>query len=269
MVDIATASSVPAKGESTEALPVTPEVSLPSDGPQRPEGVPDKFWDADKGEVRVADLLKSYSHLESRVGSTEEPAPESESKGATEETTDSGNEGEEKSDAEKAVDEAGLDFTALQDEYAESGELSEDTFKKLEEGGIPRDIVDQYIKGQEALAATMTSKLHEIGGGEENVERIYQWAGQNLEQSEIDTLNGAFMSGNFNEAEMAMKGLVAQYEAANGKQPSLISGEVGKTSSDTYKSTAELMRDMSDPKYSTDPAFRKLVEQKLERSNVI
>lgn len=33
----------------------------------RPEYVPDKFWDAEKGEMRVEDVFKSYSELEKKL----------------------------------------------------------------------------------------------------------------------------------------------------------------------------------------------------------
>ena len=35
---------------------------------ERPENVPEKFWNADTGEVRTDDLLKSNAHLEQFVG---------------------------------------------------------------------------------------------------------------------------------------------------------------------------------------------------------
>jgi hypothetical protein len=44
--------------------------------PQRPEHIPEKFWDAEKGEVRVEEMAKSYAELE-RTRSTppkQEPA---------------------------------------------------------------------------------------------------------------------------------------------------------------------------------------------------
>lgn len=35
----------------------------------RPEYVPEKFWDAEAKQVKIEDVLKSYSHLESKLGS--------------------------------------------------------------------------------------------------------------------------------------------------------------------------------------------------------
>lgn len=36
----------------------------------KPEGLPDKFWDGEKGEVRLDALLKSYLELEKRMASS-------------------------------------------------------------------------------------------------------------------------------------------------------------------------------------------------------
>lgn len=50
------------------AAPPAAEPTSPpqADAPTRPEHVPEKFWDAEKGEVRVEAALKSYSELEKR-----------------------------------------------------------------------------------------------------------------------------------------------------------------------------------------------------------
>lgn len=37
---------------------------------QKPEGLPDKFWDAEKGEVRYDALIKSYTELEKRMSNS-------------------------------------------------------------------------------------------------------------------------------------------------------------------------------------------------------
>jgi hypothetical protein len=51
-------------------------VSTASD-PAKPEGVPDKFWDTEKKEIRVNTLLASYLALEKKLGQSL-PLPQSE-----------------------------------------------------------------------------------------------------------------------------------------------------------------------------------------------
>lgn len=47
------------------------------DGKQRPEWLPEKFWDAEKGEPRTESMAKAYSTLEKNKGKSNEKAPES------------------------------------------------------------------------------------------------------------------------------------------------------------------------------------------------
>ena len=44
-------------------------------GPTPPPGVPEKFWDAEKGEIRVDALLKSYLELERKLSETSRIRP--------------------------------------------------------------------------------------------------------------------------------------------------------------------------------------------------
>ncbi|MEQ8667020.1 MAG: hypothetical protein RIC16_14970 [Rhodospirillales bacterium] len=46
------------------------------DAPSRPDGVPDKFWDADSGTIRTEALMKSYGELERRLGVPTAAVPE-------------------------------------------------------------------------------------------------------------------------------------------------------------------------------------------------
>ncbi|MGJ3260412.1 MAG: capsid assembly protein [Rhodospirillales bacterium] len=51
----------PSAEDLPPALPAEPSAKS-----QRPKGLPDKFWDADKGEVRTGALWRSYQALEQR-----------------------------------------------------------------------------------------------------------------------------------------------------------------------------------------------------------
>jgi len=83
----------------------------------------------------VEELEKAYTELQSKLGKADAPSEEDTAPVDTNE-------------AENAVEAAGLDFASLESEYDTQGELSEDSFKKLEQAGIPRSAVDQYIAGQ-------------------------------------------------------------------------------------------------------------------------
>ena len=75
--------------------------------------------------------------------------------------------------------------------------------------------------------------------------------------------------GSIEAATFAIKGLRAQYDAQFGIQPNLLKGQNTNPDGEVYRSTAEVIRAINDPKYQTDTAYRKTVEEKIKRSNVM
>jgi hypothetical protein len=243
-----------AKYEATttfqEETPAEPTKEVPT----RPEHIPEKFWDAEKGEVRVEALAKSYAELEKAKGKplVEESAKKEGEAATTEE-------------AQKAVEAAGVNFQALSEEYATNGQLSDETYKTLEGKGFPKNVVDAYIAGQHALAAQWDNTGYEVAGGQEQFNKMAEWAKSALSQEEKVALNAA-MSGpgtTVEQMKLAVAGLRQKYESANGKAPGLIQGGTGGDSQAGYQSRAQMVTDMKDPRYAKDPAFRKQVEAKL------
>ena len=106
-----------------------------------------------------ADLEKAYKELESKVGQAKEEPKE-----------DKGLEIQET--AEKAVEAAGLDMAQLEQEFADNGELGEDSLAKLESQGISKDIVNNYIDGQRAVALQIETEVKDIAGGRDGYNAV-------------------------------------------------------------------------------------------------
>ncbi len=49
---------------------LTPEIETEETATMKPEALPEKFWDAETGEIRLDDLIKSYIALEQKMSST-------------------------------------------------------------------------------------------------------------------------------------------------------------------------------------------------------
>lgn len=224
-----------------------PKLAGEEDAPERPEWLPEKF-------ETVEDMAKAYAELE-----------KAQSKG---EPTEQAQEAEET--AEKAVNEAGLDMAALSAEYAEKGELTPESIEALGKVGITPDMVEAYIAGQEAQAATIRASILEPVGSEEAYNDMIAWAADALSEAEIDTFNSILEGGNVNAAKMAVENLNTKYIAANGAEPARqLNGKANTSGSSVYESTADLMKDMGNPEYASNPAFRAKVEAKLARSNIM
>ena len=222
------------------------------------------------------DLAKAYSELEKKFSSRgkEDVTIETQSDDSTTDTSAEGDNSEEETQtpeekARQVTKEAGLNFDELSAAYWENGQLDEAHYTKLEQAGIPKAIVDQFIAGQEALLTATRQSVFSSVGGEEAYNEMTAWAAENFTKEEVDAYNKAVNSGDTNIAMMAVKGLKGRYDATVGFEPTRqVKGSSTKTGSSVYRSVAELEKDMSDPRYKNDPAFRKDVERKLSRSDI-
>lgn len=209
---------------------------------ERPAGLPDKFnsWE---------DLAKSYTELEKKIGTPSTPA-------AAPVTPE-------------AAAKAGIDLPALNKEFAEKGELSAETLAALDKAGFNKAAVDSYVAGQTAIAEKITADLQAVAGGKEQFAATLAWATANLSAEDVAAYNDAIDSGNVKLAKLALAGVVAQYNEANGTQPNLIAGGESARGSDAapYESQAQIIADMSKPEYKNDPAFRAKVTKRLAATN--
>ena len=224
----------------------------------RPEWLPEKFKSPE-------DLSKAYSELEKQFTQSRQEAGKSEETANSAEV--SSNETEAVAEAREAVEDAGLNFDAMQQEFADNGELSEQTYKDLEAKGIPKEMVDAYVDGQQAKADAYSNELYQFAGGEEAYQEMSAWASENLSDSEIDAFNDAITSGNQSQARLAIDGMLSRYRDNGGAEPTLVGGKAS-ASVDTYQSWAQVTKDMGTPEYKKDPAFRDAVQKKLSRSTL-
>jgi hypothetical protein len=170
------------------------------------------------------------------------------------------------------VEQAGLDFEALNTEFAKDGQLSDATYDKLAKAGINRSVADGYIAGQQALANQTRTEVFTVAGGEEAYTEMVTWAKDSMSAQEIDAYNKAMNSRDIATMKLAVDGLKARYVGANGSSPKLVGGssaQAAGASGDAFRSTAELTTAMKDPRYQSDPAYREDVRAKLGRSNIM
>ena len=229
----------------------------------RPEWLPEKFKSPE-------DLAKAYQELQSKFSSRNQQEPDGEEEYEEDYTEDGVDPEGAEDDARDMVEEAGLDFDELSSKFWENGNLDDEDFDALEQGGIPRHLVEQFIEGQKAIVDSTRQSVLTSVGGEASYNELTSWAKDNLADDDIDAYNEAVNSGNMKMTMMAVRGLEARYRADNGSEPKRqIAGETARAGSESYRSLTELQKDMSDARYKTDPAFRRDVERKLSRSDIM
>jgi hypothetical protein len=198
----------------------------------RPEWLPEKFQDP-------TELAKAYSELERRLSSGSGP-----------------------------LDQNSLETYSK--EFSENGDLSDESIQKIAGMGIPEHLVRAYVDGQKALVDTNTKTMMSYAGGEQAYTQIQNWAADNIAEDEIDAFNSIIESGNMSNIKMAIQGLKARYEQANGKQTGrLIQGEMSGPAGGAFRSISEIVEAMKDPRYARDPAYRKDVESRVALSNAL
>jgi hypothetical protein len=239
-----------------------PAVAPPADETpkaERPEYLPEKFWDAETGTIRTEDLAKSYAELEK--GRAEPPAPAD----AEAKPDDEGK--APKPDADASFDDM---RTAAEAEFSANGELSEGTYEALEKRGFSKAMVDQYIAGAQATAAASEEATFAAAGtSREEYGKAVEWAASNLTPAEINQFNAALATPE--AASFAVKGLVSRYSAEADITPTTTVGGGAGTGAAHFRSSAEMVRAMSDVRYKTDSAYRAEVAQKImgaERNGV-
>ena len=233
--------------ETTSEKPVEENVTQ-----SKPEGLPEKF-------NSVEDLAKSYQELEKKLGDNTEAPKEDAPKEETKSDLDI---------AEKAVESAGLNMDNLSSEYAEKGELDAKSYEALEKAGIPKEYVNQFIEGQKAVADQQTTSIKDIVGGADAYTEMSEWAADNMSEQEKSAYNTAVNSKHIETAKLAVVGLKAKFENANGNEPSLVEGKATITGQGGYKSWAEVTAAMGDDRYQKDPAYQNMVQEKLSKSEL-
>ena len=161
-----------------------------------------------------------------------------------------------------------LNFDNLAQEYAEKGQLGEESYKALEESGIPKAYVDQFIAGQKAIGEQQTNNVKSMVGGEEAYNEMASWASKNMSEGEKKAYNSAVNSADMDTVKLAVDGLRAKYQAANGTEPSLMQGKATPVAEQGFQSWAEVTQAMADPRYSKDPAYQEAVKNKIANSEL-
>ena len=240
--------SLTVSGEEAGALSPEQEAAQTQEQPQeqpqseRPEWLPEKFKSPE-------DMAKAYSELEAKQ---------------------SGKQTEE-SDTKQDLSIPELsekDMNYYSQRFAENGQLDEDDYAGLEKLGVSKDMVNAYIQGQVAMQQQYTQTVYNEVGGQEAYQAMTEWASNNLTPEEIAVYDEAVNSGDSTKTMSAVKGLQARYQLENGTQPNLMQGKTTGTGVQAYESLDQMKREMQDPRYASDPAFRESVQRKLAVSDI-
>lgn len=249
------------------AVPAEVEAAPTADAATRPEGVPEKFWDPEAGQLRTDALLKSYLELERRLGA--EAAPPADD-AAPDERAEAASEGEGEAEVDAPAppdipdDPDGYEITTESELVAPDPEVN----KRLHEAGFTQDqaqlvykLAEDYLLPAvseaygEVFVQQELGKLEQAFGGSESwqatAEQLRNWGKANLDPQVYETLAASY------------DGVMAMHQMMQAREPRVVHADAPAAPADE----GQLRRMMQDPRYwrDRDPAFVSEVTRGFER----
>lgn len=210
-----------------------------------------KFKDAE-------DLEQAYIELQRKLGNRE-----------TDTTEEEPQQEEEVQEEEVDVDFLERLWQEAQDEY------SPETLEALQNMD-PTDLAQMYLEYRsqveeggavETISAEDVSNLQGIVGGEQQYGQMMAWAQESLSEQEINMYDAVMERGDPLACYFAVNALAFRFQEAQGYDGQMLTGKA-PSQVQGFRSQAELVRAMSDPRYDNDPAYRADVAAKLEMSDL-
>ena len=210
------------------------------------------------------DLATAYQSLEKKLHSSGELLPSDEGVPVSDgedapEPNEGGNDNEQ-------AEPAGEDFNeALQAVKENGGELNEAAYESFEKHGYGKEIVDEFATLLKFKAEQEHRDVISSVGSGEDYNNMLEWAATNLSAEEVSTFNSIVDKGTQSEVKFAASNLNARMlHGTTTKGSNLVKADaIASSNSGAYKSQGEMLKDMSDPRYKTDSAFRDKVYAKV------
>jgi hypothetical protein len=249
--------------------------------PTRPDHVPEKFWDSDKGAVRVDDLAKSYGEAQKLIGKRASEFTSDDYKAVVATRTQEIRQ-EIEADRRKGLpadaDAYKLELSAdhlkaLPEGAFDAEQLKDDPMVKMwrglaHEAGLPQEMfangIQRFLQVQhEAVAAQYEAEMKELGdNGKARIEAVGLYLDKHLPKEQADALKAVSTSA-------AVVGAIETLMRANG-DPTVIPREGDSAKVTGKKSLAELKAMQQDKRYyhprHKDPAYIAQVDEEWRKA---
>jgi hypothetical protein len=204
------------------------------------------------------ELERGYLELQKRLSSPAEEEPQVEEAPEAEE--------------EEEIEVDGDLFDAIMESYR-TGEWDDNLVEEVGKMD-PIDVANMFLtkqgEAQQTAVATEedVTQIQDSVGGVDEYQNMLQWAGQNLSEQEINLYDAAMDRGDPLTMFFAAQALNSRYQDAVGYDGEMLTGSAPRNTGNAFRSQAELIAAMSDPRYDKDPAYRQDIADKLAVSNI-
>jgi len=200
------------------------------------------------------DLEKGYLELQKRLSSKQEDEEEVET--------------DDQQQEEDSDDDVSL-YDVIMESFRQ-GQWDQETVNQVSKMD-PIDVANMFLQNQQqeyVASADDIQRIQASVGGDESYATMMQWASENLSDNEIAMYDAVMDRGDPLGMYFAAQALYSRVQDAVGVDGRLLTGSAPRNNVDAFRSQAEVVRAMNDPRYDNDPAYRQDVADKLERSNL-
>ena len=228
--------------------------------PAMPEGGFDKYWNAKDGTYNWEGHAKELAWQLSRKPATKPdtaPAPAGSKPGTQ----------PDQAQIEAATSAAGVNIDAINAAIVNGEDIPAEDRAKLNAIGLPDDLIDSVVESQRAIAQEHVNNVVSFVGGKQGLAKLAEFVTKNYKPAEVEAFNAQLNDPNAWRA--AATYLLHQAGLPQGNQGTIFQGPNAAGAATTvgaYQSDAEFQSDLRNPKYRTDAAFRKSVENRLRAS---
>ena len=218
------------------------------------------------GKFKDAEALEqAYIELQKKLGTNETDTNAEEAEPQEEEQLQE----EEVNPTYELLNKASEEF------YNNEGTISPEVLEEL--GKLDsNELISAYIalQGQQSdgeapdLDEAQVNDVKSFAGGEEAYTGLVDWAAENMPKNFVDAFDNLVSFGDTDMIKLAVAGLKSAYDDQNGYEGEMLTGKGAAPNVDVFRSQAEVVQAMNDPRYDRDPAYRQDVFQKLDRSNI-
>jgi hypothetical protein len=166
----------------------------------------------------------------------------------------------------KALEQAYVELQKKLGEPRDEVQTTEDEGEPAE--NEPEAEAEETEEDSESLSEEQAEMLMDMVGGNKAYKSMLDWASENFSKEEIEMYDGVMGSGNANAIYYAIQALQGRYNDSVGSDGQTLTGRAAADTDDSFKSQAELVAAMGDPRYDRDPAYRADLMRRLENSDV-
>ncbi len=152
------------------------------------------------------------------------------------------------------------------------GQPQEEVQEEVQEEEVEEDTGEEEEDTEEEEGYELTDAdieaIYQMVGGEQEYNNMIEWAGENLSNMEVQMFDHVMDLGDPYAVFFAVRSLGNSYLQAVGSDGELLTGTAASNPVDSFRSQAEVVSAMEDPRYDRDPAYRQDVFDKLDRSNI-